>query len=206
MGVCNLLVPLKTPGIAAFLLNGLQIRVDLAVFDNDKFGGGSGGGITSGDGRFYVPEGYPPITYYILEEKRRAGSTLVADGIHPIYCRRRTVEPGKTAGTGSSSSRRENNEFRMEYLAQLAGVDLEDLGFKPNRSERIQWTDADGFRSEVNYIRTKVRKDFESFAESFQSEGFLSPGEMKALKPPLEFTVHDFREDKSVELPEIPSR
>lgn len=198
--VCNLLVPLKTPGITAFLLENLYLKVDLAVLDPGKFGGGAGGGVVSGDAWFSVPEEFPPITLYDLEERWRAGCILVADGDHPIYCRRRIVEPGKSAGSGSQGGRRKNNKYRMEFLARLAGVDVEELDFKPHRSERIEWTDAAAFKIDVSAIRTIAGKDFESFAAFFQSLGLLSPEEMDALKPSIEFDVHDLREDKSEEL------
>jgi hypothetical protein len=205
-GVCNLLVPLKTPGLSAFLLKGLHLKVELTVVDPGKFGGGAGRGMAFGDGSFSVPAGFPPVTLYVLEEKQRKGNILIADGKHPIYCRRRVVQPGSTAGTGSNSSNHESNEYRMEFLAQLAGVEVEELGFKPRRSDTIEWTGAAVFKTDVSAIRTIARKDFENFAAFFQSQGLLSPEEMHVLRPAIEFNVHDLREDQSEELPEIGSR
>jgi len=204
--VCNLIVPLKTPGLAAYLLENLDLKVNLAVLDQDGQGGGAGGGMTFGDGWFAVPEGFPPTTLYELQEKWSSGAFLVAPGEHPVFCRRRIVQPGKNAGTGSSGSDRTNNQYRMEFLARLAETKTDDLGFKPSRHESIRWTDADGFTAEVNYIRTKIRKDFESFAGFYQSEGLLAPEEKAGLRPRIEFNVHDLRKDKSAELPPVPSR
>lgn len=205
-GVCNLLAPLKTPGLAAFLLNGLHLKVELTVVDPGKFGGGGSGGTGSGETWFSVPAGFPPITLYDLEERWRAGCILVADGDHPIFCRRQVVEPGRSAGSGSPSSSRKNNKYRMEFLAQLAGVEVEELGYKPRRSKTIEWTGSEAFMSDVNAVRTIVRKDFEIFAAFFQSRDLISPEEMHALRPSIGFHVHDLREDKSEKLPDIGSR
>ncbi len=204
--VCNLLVPLKTPGLAAFLLDGLHLKVELTVVDPGKFGGGGSSGSGSGDAWFSVPEGFPPITLYFLEERQRDGNILVADGDHPVYCRCRIVEPGRSAGSGSQSSNRKSNDYRMNFLAQLAGVCLEELGYNPKRHERIEWTDAAAFMADVSAIRTITRKDFESFAAFFQSQGLLSPEEKHVLRPSMEFKAHDLRKDKSEELPVIGSR
>jgi hypothetical protein len=206
--VCNLLVPLKTPGLAAYLLDKLSLRLSVSVMEPGIVGGGSGGkfGIGFADCRFSVPAGFPPITHYYLKESYGPKSRLAPAGRQPVWCERLVVQPGSTEGFGFTTHKHDNNDILLGYLAGLVGVSVDDLPFTPEQNHTLLWNESIDFSKEIDLLRDNMRGEFKQFLERLQALNLLTGAEAGALHPEVHVDVHDCRTDKSKPLPAIDSK
>lgn len=204
MAVCNTLVPLKSPGAAALLLGRIELKLDISVYDKGHLGdifGASGG--RHGDSFFRNPKGFPPLVHYHLYERPRPGATVVAPGKFPIYCLRRTVEPGKTAGFDSfMRSGPGRNDYLLHCLALLAGLDEEKLGLDPEQHRKVFWSDAASMRDAVASARSKMATEFFALADLYRERGLLTVDEANILNPVIGVKISDMRKDKTEPLPD----
>jgi hypothetical protein len=206
IAVCNLLVPRRTPGLAAWLLGKLERELRLHVHDP---GSGYGGGVmhsSSYDGRFKVPRGYPPTTLYRLTDRKTGDAELLAPGRRPIFVTRRVVPPGETAGFGSHSRPDEDYRLRVAYLADLAGVAPSALDLPRVLSVTIHWYGPERFLAEAARARADAERQVADLCERLASRGSIPTGrDGSALVPELRVTVKDARSDRSTPLPELPA-
>jgi hypothetical protein len=205
--VCNLLVPLKTPGLTSFLLNKLSLRLSVHVYDRELVGGGIGGKFDSifGAGRFSVPAGFPPITLYHLKESRWPDSGLAPAGRPPVRCEQRVVQPGSTAGFGFITHKHDINDILLGYLAALARMHAEGLPFQPEQDHTLLWNESGDFQEEIDLLRTNMLEEFQVFLARLQDLNLLTEAEAGRLHPEVHLYVLDRRTDKSDPLPSIDS-
>jgi len=204
IAVCNLLAPKKSPGLTLFLLEKLNLKLKVSVVTGDKHIGFGGRSSSAGDGAFKVPEDFPPITMYHLKEGTLTpffkNYHLIAPGKKPVYCSRRLVQPGKTAGFGSVGARGLINKDVLDYLTQVRN---NKISFKPEQSRCFSWVDGEKLKNDVKAHQDKMLLEIKALAAALQSEGLLTKEELKGYRPKIQLEVRDSRDDKTTPLPEF---
>lgn len=204
IAISNLLAPKKTGGLVYFLLGKLNLELRIDATDQNRFTYFSGRSSSHGDGFFYVPKGFPPVTLYHLREggltHRKKGYRLISPGKHPVYCGRRLVQPGDTAGFGSVGPPKITNKEVLEYLTLMGEKTIE---FKAYRNRSVVWKDPESFLKGVRLHQEKMQKELDVLKKNLMSSNLLTQEEFDAFQPKITITVADNRKDKTVPLPEI---
>lgn len=203
LAACNLLATAKDPRLAGRLLENLRLKLHLTVVDGDELciglGGGAGGRFC---GRIRIPAGWPPLAVYALTERQSADSRPLAPGLFPVYYERKLIVT--TGGRGSSMSSFDRDARRVAYLAQL--LDQPRLPIEPTRARTIRWQDGASFRREAGEIVRKCHADYREVLARLVAKKLLTEEARRALRPPIELLVADWRKDKSEPLPHVAVR
>jgi hypothetical protein len=209
VAICNLLSKIKSPEFATQLLSEVEIEATVRVYDSQIGGanGGFGRGIGTGcggDGIFSVPEGFPPIAIYKLTERTNFGNVVVAPGRHPIYYERLVVKGGQQKGVGTSSTAIRKDDYIIEYLAELLDTSDEEIKacVKPNFEIILQHIK--NYSTEIDSIGKKVEHLYSSLLKRFTEKNIFNQSKALSIKGRLEIRVYDFRNDRTLPLPELP--
>lgn len=204
--VCNLLAETKAPGFAALMLKDLKIEARVHVFDYGSHSVGVGGGEVWGSvvcGVRQNPKGFPPVSHYRFEDRPVRGAVVLSTGRRTIYYQRLVASGTSQQPFSWPDSGGHDDLERAEYLAALLDASKEELGFDPQPSFAVIWSDAEQFRTEVEGIRNQVRMKYNDLIARLVSNRLLSETEAASLRPQISITVVDSRENPSTPLPEI---
>lgn len=204
--VCNLLAETKAPGFAALMLKDLKIEARVHVFEYGSHSVGIGAGVLWGTvacGVRGAPRGFPPVAHYKFENRPLRGAVVLSTGKRPIYYQRVVVSGTRQQGFCRPDSGGNDDLERAEYLAALLETSKEELGFDPQPSSAVIWSDAEQFRDEVERIRKELFMKYDDLVARLVSSRLLSQSEAAGLKPQISITVVDSREKASSPLPEI---
>ena len=208
--IANILSKEKTPGFAALMARGLEIKVSVDVVDSDGIGSGSGAGFGCSIGCGAGPpllEGFPPIGMYRIDDKPDHSDGLVSDGRHPIYFQRKLVRAGEFFGNNSGCENHfSRNENKLGYLADMLGVKDSEIGISLSNYSTIEWKSAEQYRRQMANIENQMESRFADFVVRLVMNGLVTIDDAATLRPNLLFTVHDLRNDTSVKLPKIASQ
>ncbi|HEX4948163.1 MAG TPA: hypothetical protein VFZ34_15935, partial [Blastocatellia bacterium] len=204
LALCNLLVRVRSKGLASRLLRELLIKPSILVRDDPHRGFGTGGSnVGCSDGGLSIPSGFPPIVQYELTKVEKQGATVCVVGRHTVFCERIEQRIGQqnTIGIGRCSRREDRNAYRVEYLAGLLNVRDAELNFSATPSFTIEWKNLLQYRRELLRIEKTVRESYSQLLETLLSENYLTSQEAKDLSPSIELIVNDIRKNKSIPLP-----
>ncbi len=149
--VNNLLLRLRSARLFVKTLEELRITHKFTVVDHDGigFGDGSGYGGVS-DGIRQLPKHFPPIGLYQLIVYAGEGYVLVAKGPRDVYYRRTVVPTNHQAGWGIPFSSWDDQQERLEYLAALNQMTVEQTKQVFWAGSVIRWRDLADFSSGVD--------------------------------------------------------
>jgi hypothetical protein len=210
LAAANRIVALKTPGFAAYLMNGFQARLHVGVSSPDPHKGkgltahiGRGLGTRGwGDGVIKAPADFPPlVTYNLLSADLEVDHpVLISPGLVPIVYER-VEHPNREAGTGGRSM---DDTDRRKYLKALAGENDEFINRDSDRRINLAWKDERSFLESIAQERMRIETSFRNFVERMKTGGVLTNAEASAVKLNLKIEVDDLRPKKEPPLPSIP--
>lgn len=201
----NLLAAAKDREFARRLLLSLSYRLDVAVYcDGDDWAFGVGGafGGRFADGRFVVPEGFPPVVTYRLESSPKAGDVLLASGRQPMFYRR-TVHRGRKVphGSGEMIRLRGRQQQRVAWLGAMIGQSYHKL--PPTVSEGVVWTDAAALRKKVEAARGAIVKRHQALVDAMIAAKLCDGREHALFAAEVDVRVQDRRSEIDAPLPVI---
>lgn len=214
MTACNLLEKSKAPGFAAFLLKAIRIEVDVDV------GNGILGSTLIDDFPSSAPAlppapfvslDLPPIDNYRLTKIQNETSIVVAPGNVTIFYMKKACYPGPgNPRIGKDGMIKENpgsilRRTPIDYLTDLLDYSLAKNTYKIHYFFRIYWKSPEQFSEEIGRICDEVHSPFKSVLDNLIKSQWLAKTEAKDTGINVEFKVNDFRSDKSVAFPPIPS-
>jgi hypothetical protein len=201
--IAGLLLEVKAAGLAAELLRGLRLTLDVMVVDGPPEYGptssfGHGGGI--GDGVLYPAPGFPSIATYSLWHSAVRGATVLAEGPHPVYHTRKQSPPDWIpSGPSGLTIDAPDAKQRLEYLEEL----LEHwLPVEPVEKITLQWTTPERLRADVARHRERIGRKYGELIALAQKRKRLTAAEAKALVATIDVQVQDLRRNKSTRLPD----
>ena len=199
----GLLVEDEAPGLAAELLRGLRLTLEVTVEDGrpgDTSGGFGMGGI--GHGVLYPVKGFPPIANYSFWDFPVRDAVVLAGGPRPVYYTRKAC--AADAGIPSSGHRSfidaPTAEDRVALLDELIDHWLPVKAVEPLT---VRWTTPQDYRRRIATARQQLARDAASLIDIAKREGRLTPDEAGGLRIAIDVRVRDNRALKRVPLPAI---
>jgi hypothetical protein len=202
--IAGMLLEVKSPRFAAELIAGLRLTLEISVVDGPPqpdLSNGVGAGFGIGHGGLYPAPGFPSIATYSLWNSAVRGSTVLAEGPHPIYYRRH-ISPPDWIPSGPSSHTIEGPDAtdRLKYLEEL----LEHwLPVSAVEAITLKWTTAQRLETQVRAHSDTIGRQYREMLRLAQSANLLSADEVKALVPIIDVRVKDLRRNKSTRLPDV---
>jgi hypothetical protein len=205
LSLCNLLVRLRSKGLASRLLRELVVKPSILVVDNSLTGGiGSGGNGGCGQGSLRLPDGFPPFVSYELTHVKKAGAIVFVVGPHPVYFERREhLSEYDQGGVRNCSQLRDRNPFRVDYLIELTKTTSGQINFSSEPSFRIIWKGLMPYQREIRRIKAEVKQSYNQLLEKLIAAELLTQSDANDLAPQIELQIHDIRKDKNVALPKL---
>ncbi len=202
----NLLLQTKAPGFPLVLMQGMkQIPIVISVHDPGDGGGGIGGSWGQGVGNFTVPVDFPPVAVYDLSDRPDSDATAIAAGPHTIYAVKTVVHPGESIrvlnGGGSIADYWEINAYRLEYLLSFLALPGDDIRF--NKYFSLDWRGPGEFAEEVRSLCSRTLQKYDQILTLLQDRNLVAPTEIKTLEGEISLRITDFRQDKTVAVPNI---
>jgi hypothetical protein len=197
----NLLASQRTPGFAARMLGGLKIEANVYVFESEgdhRYGeGGGSGGHGCGVGGSH-DESLPPVNYYHLTTEARRGATVLVAGRRNVYYERTPLD------TYCDDLWRglERDHVRVEYVADMLGTTVEELGLDARPVREVVCEDARRCVRALAAVRDDIRRAYSSALARLSERGLLDAAEADGLRPDITFRLNDLREKKSFPLPD----
>lgn len=199
----NALVEERPPGLAALLIEGIEIDVDVTVHDPGRsIGIGRSIAVGSADGRLPERKGYPRVWRHDLTVRPRVGDMLLADGPRPVYLRRQEA----LRGFGRTRSTADRSRERIAWIALLLGRELDDLPLQRRYVHSVEWSTAGDYVASVQGRQLRIASDFAQVVQHLVAAGHLTEREASRLVPRMNVTVRDARENASVPLPPLPEQ
>jgi hypothetical protein len=199
----GLLLENEAPGLAAELLRGLRLTLEVTVTDGSEglaMGGGSVGGI--GCGVLHPAKGFPPIGTYSFWEIPVRGAVVLNGGPRPIYYTRQAC--AADAGIPGSGHRSLiGGPTAEDRLALLDALMDHWLPVKAVEPLTIRWTTPQAYRRRVVAARAELARDAASLIDIAKQEGRLTPREAGSLRIAIDVRVRDERSLKRAPLPAI---
>ncbi len=205
LALCNLLVRLRSKGLASRLLSELYISVSIVVAEKWNHERGGGPGAFSCDPAIIaVPPGLPPIVEYGITDIEQKGAVVLAVGRHNVYSLR-NEQQGDVAyiGGGGCLPYEKIARYRVAYLSELLGTTPKKLNFPATPSYRIVWNGAQDYRRDVFRIRREIRKSYGHLLNRLIEAKMLTRQEADSLSPKIGLQINDIRKDQSISLPKI---
>jgi hypothetical protein len=203
LAAANLLAKEPPPRFVSKLLDDFSMFVRIMVFD-----GKGGGGASYGD-CFRVakppmpfPAGWPKIQTYSLEIGARP-ETTIADGRNSVsFTSRKTDDSLPWNGEADCVSPDNIRGFRLDLLAQLAGVDTAATGLSALVFRDLVRRSDEQYRRDATEILKEQRQLFIQFVKRLATARLLSDAEAGARLLHLQLLVVPFEPIRS--LPELP--
>jgi hypothetical protein len=150
----------------------------------------------------HADEGWPPLYRYLAEERWKEGPypVIVALGQDRITYRRDAAEHG----WGSCNTvRKLNDATRYSLLAEMLGIEPQQMAWKQQASHTILWTDEPEYRRQLHMLIREEEEKFRQTAAALEERGAFTAEEARTVRPLLEITVYDDRTEKAALLPEF---
>ena len=201
----NILAERKAEGFAATVLGNMTVHMNLVVTSPHGTIGGFGSSMCgdSFPGRPEDRSAWPEIGTYALAEPG-AGATLLADGADPAYYKRKVGRVyGNILGGGHCSNVIENSWdlLRQHYVARMLGHEQDDPPLKASNYRTIIWENDKAYLAQLRGFVRQQRMKFTEVAGKLRDDHLMTEDEIAGVKPHLEITIVDYREDKTTPLP-----
>ena len=202
--MAGLLLEVKAGGLAAELVRGLQLTLDVTVVDGPPREGPrtfSGAGPAIGDGGLYPAPGFPSIATYSLWDSPVRGAIVLAQGPQPIYYTREASPPDSIpSGPSSLGIEGPDARNRLKYFEELVE---HWLPVEAVEEITLKWTTAERLRTQVASHRARIVRQYREMLQLAQKANLLSLEEAKGLAPTIEVRLEDLRRNKSTRLPDV---
>jgi hypothetical protein len=205
VAACNLLVARKSKSLAAPLLRDLELRLDVRVTDPDvRVGKGNSRMRFAGLVRGSCDPQCPPTPRYALTLEQGKGAVPVALGRRTVFFVRSLPQPDEHGFVGSDprSISGMRDEVRLEYLAELLGVEPSNLGLIADGLVSVPWRGVEAYAGEIAAARARVEAAHRDLVAKLVERKLLNPRDAPRA-PQVKVTVTDQRTDKSVALPAL---
>ncbi len=187
------LVERRAPGVAAWLLERVHVRLGVAVRDPGAcdevwLGHGVGGG------RWMSPHARAlPRVHYLLRVGDRAapGWRVLVGGALPVYYEREAGVRSGRSNTRVAPTRA--GEFAERLLAALVERRPDELGLAA-RTIAHDWRGAQAYEREVRSVAESIENDWRALVATLRALELVASDASFAERPPIELEVHDFRE------------
>lgn len=188
----NIALTRKTNGLAAAMLEGPNISVDLVISESGSTRFGGGAGMAIGCGVNSLAEGLPPWPTYELTRFARSGVVVVANGPTPVYYERTVVPAGVSPAGHSIGMDGPSTRDRLAYLAAVARVRLDSMPLNGYDQYPVRRQDVVSRDAEVARVRADVLRRYRDLLERLIRAGALTSDEAAALPPPaVNVVVHE---------------
>jgi hypothetical protein len=146
------------------------------------------------------PEGYPSSKRYAFTTDEGSGGVLAAYGPTPVFLRT-TTDGGRCVLQDFDNP--EFLEARTKWLETMLDTHANSLHFDLAPLCSVEFTDATAFVTAVKEQRVKVEGEFRSLIDACLKAKLLSSPAAEGLTPVIVIQLHDWRQDRSVPLPEV---
>jgi hypothetical protein len=203
VAACNVLLRNKEKCFASCILRGMEIESRIVVRDEDgkESKEGYNGIVDMFDGRFTVPEGFPPIGMYVLVQGKRMGAKAFAPGDYCVSYERIVVKPGKGRMFGGEDGYPEKNELRLYYLEKLLGRGK--LLLKHVEESVVFWKSEKVFRCEVENAKEKIKRKVNELIKQLVKQEIITDSESEKVRVKIKTSICDRRNDKKEKLPRL---
>lgn len=185
------------------LLQRLQIKGQVQVYD-PKRGGGGGGGVFGGVPtqhflRQLTSPGWPTFITYRLVTGWDAvpGGTLLLGSRYPVYYMREPHELSESRIHG------DRNEYILEILAKTLQTKPESLGVVTHPVVQFQWTTAEQYRADMQTFVAGLQHRYAELISRLLRNNYLTLEESERCTLKLDIEVLDHRTDKSQSIPNV---
>jgi hypothetical protein len=199
------------PGFAARLVDGLIEFGQITVTDPDAIWGrgsyGGGGGCGAGN----APNiDWPKIgVYALLDSPTKSGSTLLIDGIDPIYVTRLVVRIdqideihwcssyGLTGFTGLTDER------RLRIIGRLLDGSTGQMPLNLRPELNIEFRDVKTYRDQTDAFVQKQFAQFASVTQQLLQRGLMTDDEYRTTTLHFQIAISDLRKLRKPPLPTL---
>jgi hypothetical protein len=200
----GLLLDDKAAGLAASLLGGLRLTLEVTVVDgfagDSLLDGGHTGGI--GCGVMYPGAGFPPIATYSFWTTAEGGAIVLTGGPRPIFYTRQVCK----AGTGIPSGGHRpliDGPTADDRLALLKELLDHRLPVEAVRTLEVRWTNERQYLRDVSAAWARLARDVDKLVQLALDEGHLTADDARHILPAIDVRVRDARGRKRHPLPPI---
>jgi len=210
--VNNLLFKIGSGRFFAKTLAEVDITHDFVVKDVDTPGYGRGGDRAWSSPMRHFPKGFPPIALYRLVAWPAEGDLLLVHGPHNVYYRRIIVPVDGSVSwdpTGWDDKMIQEfgfcyrQEFRLEYLAQLGPMSVDDVRRLFETGTTIHWLNAQEFMLEVETQLSAQETAIRSFVANARQHGM---GDVSGMPLKIVSRFLDLRQNAHDALPAVAAR
>ena len=203
LGAGNMLAQRRFPGFAAVVLDNLTVRARIRVTTSgtpDGAGGAGGSCASGGEGK----AGWPVVGNYTFAG-HRTGAILLADGVDPVYYMRSVSgaydrDRDRCCGPCTHDGS-ELDMYREHYLASLLSAPIANPPLRVYFNRAIIWQGSASYLTYLHGVVSRQQQTFTEVTRKLVDAGLMTPDEAAAVKPHLEITIVDDRDDKSTPLP-----
>ena len=205
--IANLLIPRAPVGLAAEVLRGLTLNLQIAVADRGSSGGVSsrlGRGIAHGDGIGEQPRDFPPHAIYKFELAAYRDAIVLSTGPHIVYYSRQVISMFQFPISESTTGRR-TAEDQLAYLSAILRRTGSAPALQARTSVEVQWETASKLLARVAMERKKIADEYNQTLNLLIDSGRLTADEARVLPLALNVTVEDLRSNRRQPLPDVTS-
>jgi hypothetical protein len=130
----------------------------------------------------------------------------VAQGNHPVFYKRSIVQPGTLPKAGPGFGGVNENQMRLEYIADMLRKDIKNLGLDSAYSFSLAWKNNADYLNKISEIRNRIKRRYADMLAQLVDRSIITTDEAKSLDLNIAFNVADHRTNKRVRLAEIPQR
>ena len=206
VAVANALLETKSPLLAARLLRGLQLTLDLHVSEDGRpMPVRFKGGILNGDGApWYRPDTFPPHAEYHFSHSPVTGAVVLARGPRVSYYTRDIIVNSSVEKYFSSvGDPSDSDSDRVEYLAALADFPTFASDLRRVSRRVVQWRDANDLASRAAEGRAELVNLYDRLVRTLVERKLLTEQESDVLPPVIRVRVVDVRDNRTEPLPRI---
>lgn len=195
-----MLVKHPPPGFAAAVVNEAEVHLQTTIHNPGDLTFGVGN--SSCCGIFGVPDtdtDLPPVFMYQLGEYPLPVDDLIlvsAGGATVSYRRSKWV-----GGSACSQVRPLDGETRLELIAEMLGVSVNDVGWKAKEYLDVSVETGRELGGKIQQLVAAQEAKLNQTVQTLAQRGVLSEEEAQRSRPRLEISLHDQR---SVRAPELP--
>jgi hypothetical protein len=192
----NMLLPTPPQGYAAVLLRKIRTRAHVYVSDDGQggYGEGSASGVSIGCGFEGEAAGLPPWASYTMTPFAHPGVVVLSMGPKPVYYRRTVAPAGQTPAGGSVETGGPTTADRLQYIAALLRITVEDLPVQASESHTVIWRGAAELSAAIDRIRADALRRYARLVSMLRERGVFGDGEPAELSADrVEIVIHDAR-------------
>jgi len=185
----------RTPGLAAWLLQGLEIYATLWIVPG-QLGPGSGSDGVSGivevvSGR-PRPTDFPPDILYQVQFSAGPDSSVLIPGPRSVYFNRLDLTGGEVKSFTRVIHQLDVFE-RLGYIAALGGYSSPGMPLKADYTSKIVLPKGADIAAERQTLIVGIEVDYAKVIQSLFDRGLIYANEARAFTPNINLTVRDQR-------------